>query len=46
MDPDGRSGNFIIALIGDTLREPMSDEEVQMEKKFNPLSSGVSIQYA
>ena len=45
MDPTGRGGNFVVALVGDTLRDPMTDEEVQMEKdkKFNPLSSGVSI---
>ena len=45
MDPTGRGGNFVVALVGDTLRDPMTDEEVQMEKdkKFNPLASGVSI---
>lgn len=45
MDPTGRGGNFVVALVGDTLREPMTDEEVQMEKekKFNPLASGISI---
>lgn len=31
MDPTGRGGNFVVALVGDTLREPMTDEEVQAD---------------
>jgi len=40
MDPTGRGGKFVVGLVGDTLRDPMTDEEVRMEanKKFNPLA--------
>lgn len=27
MDPTGRGGDFVIALVGDTLRDPMTEEE-------------------
>ncbi len=45
MDPTGHGGSFVIALVGDTLRSPMTEEEVQMEEndEFNPLSSRISI---
>lgn len=45
MDPTGRGGDFVIALVGDTLRDPMTEEEVKMDEndKFNPLASGMSI---
>ena len=45
MDPTGHGGNFVIALVGDTLRSPMTEEEAQMEEndEFNPLSSRISI---
>ena len=32
MDPTGRGGDFVIALVGDTLRDPMTDEEVLMDQ--------------
>ena len=40
MAPTGRGGKFVVGLVGDTLRDPMTDEEVRMEanKKFNPLA--------
>ena len=45
MDPTGRAGHFVIALVGDTLRDPMTDEEVLMDQndEFNPLASRMSI---
>ena len=45
MDPTGRGGDFVIALVGDTLRAPMTEEEEQMERddEFNPLASRMSI---
>ena len=45
MDPTGRGGDFVIALVGDTLRDPMTEEEEQMElnDEFNPLASRMSI---
>ena len=45
MDPTGRGGDFVIALVGDTLRDPMTDEEVLMDQndEFNPLASRMSI---
>lgn len=44
MDPTGRGADFVIALIGDTLRDPMTEEEQQMvlKHKFNPLESKIS----
>ena len=45
MDPTGRGGDFVIALVGDTLRDPMTEEEQQMDlnDEFNPLASRMSI---
>ena len=45
MDPTGRGGDFVIALVGDTLRDPMTEEEVLMDEndEFNPLVSRMSI---
>ena len=45
MGPQERAGSFVVMLVGDTLREPMDDKEIQMQKdkKFNPLESGISI---
>ena len=45
MDPTGRGGDFVIALVGDTLRDPMTEEEVLMDEndEFNPLASRMSI---
>ncbi len=45
IDPTGRGGDFVIALVGDTLRDPMTEEEQQMElnDEFNPLASRISI---
>lgn len=45
MDPTGRGGDYVIALVGDTLRDPMTDEEVLMDQndEFNPLASRMSI---
>lgn len=45
MDPTGRGSDFVIALVGDTLRDPMTEEEQQMElnDEFNPLASRMSI---
>lgn len=45
MDPTGRGGDFVIALIGDTLRDPMNEEEEKMDMndEFNPLASKISI---
>lgn len=45
MDPTGRGGDFVIALVGDTLCDPMTEEEQQMDlnDEFNPLASRMSI---
>ena len=45
MDPTGRGSDFVIALVGDTLRDPMTEEEQQMElnDEFNPLASRMSV---
>ena len=45
MDPTGRGGDFVIALVGDMLRTPMTEEEEEMDRndEFNPLASRVSI---
>lgn len=45
MAPSERGGIFVVQLIGDTLREPMTDEEEKMalDDKFNPLTSGMSL---
>ena len=45
MDQTGRGGDFVIALVGDTLRDPMTEEEVLMDEndEFNPLVSRMSI---
>lgn len=45
MDPTGRGGDFVIALVGDTLRDPMNEEEEKMDlnDEFNPLASKISI---
>ena len=45
MAPTSRSGDFVVSLIGDTLREPMTIEEQKMDKNdtFNPLSSDISM---
>lgn len=44
MAPTDRSGLFVVELVGDMLREPMTKEEekLALEDKFNPVS-GVSI---
>lgn len=45
MGPRERAGKFVVMLVGDTLREPMDENEIQLqkEKRFNPLEKGVSI---
>lgn len=45
LNPTGRGGDFVVALVGDVLREPMSEEERLMVSKneFNPLAQGISI---
>lgn len=45
MDPTGRGGDFVIALVGDLLRDPMTEEEVKMDEndEFNPLASKMSL---
>ena len=45
MDPTGRGGDFVIALVGDLLRDPMTEEEVEMDEndEFNPLASKMSL---
>lgn len=45
MDPVGRGGDFVIALVGDLLRDPMTEEEVKMDEndEFNPLASKMSL---
>jgi len=45
MDPTGRGGDFVIALVGDTLSDPMTKEEEKMAEndEFNPLASRMSI---
>ena len=42
MDPTGRGGDFVIALVGDTLRDPMTEEEQQMDLNDEsiPLQAG------
>lgn len=43
--PTDRGGNFVVQLIDDTLRDPMTGEEEKMasDDKFNPLASGMSL---
>lgn len=43
--PTDRGGNFVVQLIDDTLRDPMTAEEEKMasDDKFNPLASGMSL---
>lgn len=45
MSPTGRGGDFVITLVGETLRDPMTEEEEQMaaNDEFNPLASRMSI---
>lgn len=45
MAPSERGGIFVVQLVGDTLRDPMTDEEEKMalDDKFNPLASGMSL---
>lgn len=45
MAPSERGGLFAVQLVGDTLREPMTDEEEKMalNDKFNPLAYGMSL---
>lgn len=45
MAPSERGGVFVVQLVGDTLREPMTDEEEKMalDDKFNPLAHGMSL---
>jgi len=45
MDPTGRGGDFVVALVGDTLRDPMTEEEERMELigEFNPLARKISL---
>lgn len=45
LDPTGRGSDFVVALVGDTLRAPMTKEEEQMDlnDEYNPLASGLSI---
>lgn len=45
MDPTARGGDFVIALVGDTLRDPMTKEEERMVQngEFNPLANNISI---
>lgn len=45
MDPTGRGGDFVVALVGDMLRVPMTEEEEQMDRndEFNPLANRMSI---
>ena len=40
MAPSERGGIFVVQLVGDTLREPMTDEEEKMalDDKFNPVA--------
>ena len=44
MDPAGRGGFFVQKLVGDLLRDPMTDEE-DMEKylhEYNPMEKNIS----
>ena len=43
--PTERAGVFVVQLVGDVLRQPMTDEEEKMalNDKFNPLASGMSL---
>ena len=45
MAPSERGGIFVVQLIGDTLRAPMTEEEEKMalDDKFNPLANGMSL---
>ena len=45
MSPTGRGGDFVITLVGETLRDPMIEEEERMaaNDEFNPLASRMSI---
>lgn len=45
MDPTGHGSDFVIALVGYTLRAPMNKEEKKMDvdDTFNPLASDLSI---
>lgn len=45
MSPTGRGGDFVITLVGETLRDPMTEEEERMaaNDEFNPLASRMSI---
>ena len=45
MAPSERGGIFVVQLIGDTLRAPMTEEEEKMalDDKFNPLAHGMSL---
>lgn len=45
MAPPERGGNFVVQLVGDTLRNPMTDEEEKMaiDAKLKPLASGMSL---
>lgn len=45
MAPSERGGIFVVQLVGDTLRAPMTDEEEKMalDDKFNPLAYGMSL---
>lgn len=45
MNPTGRGGDFVIALVGATLRDPMTEEEEKMAEndEFNPLTGRMSI---
>lgn len=45
MDPTRRGGDFVIALVGEVLRDPMTEEEQQMDlqHEFNPLANRISI---
>ena len=45
MSPTGRGGDFVITLVGETLRDPMTEEEERMaaNDEFNPLASRISI---
>lgn len=45
MAPTERDGVFAVQLVGDTLREPMTEVEEQWAKndKFNPIASGMSL---
>ncbi|WP_334196212.1 ABC-three component system protein [Muricomes intestini] len=47
MAPNTRAGEFVIELVGDSLRDPMTEEEIKLEKekKYNPLA-GMSMNMA